>query len=111
MAILQALNGASPGRRYPLDRAKSVLGRSADCDIVLDAGAVSRFHAQILRVGKGYFVEDLKSRNGTFLNGERITERQALRNRDDLKICDLHFAFRTSGVDAETIEALVELLQ
>ncbi len=93
MAVLQVLNGLNPGQQFPLDREKSVMGRSPDCDIVLDVGAVSRFHAQILQQGSDYFVEDLKSRNGTYVNGEVVNGRRQLKDRDQLKVCDLLFAF------------------
>ena len=81
MAVLQVLNGLNPGQQFPLDREKSVMGRSPDCDIVLDVGAVSRQHAQISAASKDYFVEDLKSRNGTFVNGELIHGRPQLQRR------------------------------
>lgn len=93
MAVLQVLNGLNPGQQFPLDREKSVLGRSPDCDIVLDVGAVSRFHAQILQTGADYFVEDLKSRNGTYVNGDLVQGRRQLKDRDELKVCDLLFSF------------------
>lgn len=93
MAVLQVLNGLNPGQQFPLDREKSVLGRSPDCDIVLDVGAVSRFHAQILQTGADYFVEDLKSRNGTYVNGDLVQGRRQLKDRDQLKVCDLLFSF------------------
>jgi serine phosphatase RsbU (regulator of sigma subunit) len=93
MALLQVLNGLNPGQQFPLERERSVLGRHPECDIVLDVGAVSRQHAQILHVGSEYFVEDLKSRNGTYVNGELIDGRQRLKDNDQVKICDLLFTF------------------
>jgi serine phosphatase RsbU (regulator of sigma subunit) len=102
MAVLQVLNGLSPGQQFPLDRPKSVLGRSPDCDIVLDVGAVSRFHAQILQQGTDYFIEDLKSRNGTYVNGELVHGRRQLKDRDQLKVCDLLFSFHQVLPTAKT---------
>jgi serine phosphatase RsbU (regulator of sigma subunit)/pSer/pThr/pTyr-binding forkhead associated (FHA) protein len=93
MAVLQVLNGLNPGQIFHLDRERSIMGRHPDCDIVLDVGAVSRQHAQVLAVDGKYFVEDLKSRNGTFVNGEAIQGRHPLRDEDQLKICDLLFTF------------------
>ncbi len=91
MAFLRALKGLQPGQVFPLGEC-SILGRQPDCDIVLEAGAVSRQHARIVRSGSDYFVEDLNSRNGTFVNGTRV-ERQKLAENDELRICDLVFAF------------------
>jgi len=96
MAVLQELKGNHPGQLVPLDGDQMVIGRHPDCDIVLDVGAVSRQHAQILRVGNDHFVEDLGSRNGTIINGERITGRYRLRENDRLKVCDVLFTFHTT---------------
>lgn len=93
MAVLQALNGLNAGQLYPLEGKRAVLGRHPDCDIVLDVGAVSRQHAQILQVSDEFFVEDMGSRNGTFVNGDPIHGRQLLRENDQVKICDLLFSF------------------
>jgi len=98
MAVLQVLKGKNPGQLFPLDRERSVLGRHPDCDIVLDAGAVSRQHAQILHVGDEHLVEDLDSRNGTFVNGQLTHGRHRLEDKDRLKICDLLFTFHQGGV-------------
>ena len=70
MAYIELQSGENAGERYMLDGERAILGRHPDCDIVLDAGAVSRQHAQIRVIDGEYFVEDLHSRNGTFVNGE-----------------------------------------
>lgn len=93
MAVLQMLKGLNPGQIFALDGEKLVLGRHPDCDIVLDVGAISRQHAQIVVVGDNYFVEDLHSRNGTLVNGQLIEGRHRLQENDRLKICDLLFTF------------------
>ena len=98
MAVLQVLKGKTPGQLFPLDRECSVLGRHPECDIVLDVGAVSRQHAQILHVGNEYFVEDLDSRNGTYVNGELTHGRRRLENKDRLKVCDLLFTFHDGNI-------------
>lgn len=94
MAVLQLLKGQTPGQVFALDRENSVLGRHPECDIVLDVQAVSRQHAKIVRAGADYYVEDMQSRNGTFVNGEKVEQRQLLRDNDRLKICNLLFTFR-----------------
>lgn len=96
MAYLTAINGNSQGTRYELDKPKCILGRHPECDVVLDAGAVSRQHAQIVKVGDTLQLEDLKSRNGTFLNGRQILETTPLSDGDLLRICDLEFSFHSS---------------
>ncbi|MGD9722572.1 MAG: SpoIIE family protein phosphatase [Pirellulales bacterium] len=93
MAILQLFKGSGPTEDLTLESDRIVLGRHPDCDIVLDAASVSRQHAQILRENGAYYIEDLHSRNGTFVNGQLIRGRQALQDGDRLKICDLSLAF------------------
>ena len=93
MAILEMLGGSGAGKRFRIDSPRAVLGRHPDCDIVLDAGAVSRQHAQISYVNGEYVVEDLHSRNGTFVNGEQIQAPRMLQDGDRVKICDLSFSF------------------
>ncbi|HIQ20255.1 MAG TPA: FHA domain-containing protein [Planctomycetes bacterium] len=93
MAVLKVIRGLSPGRCFPLEKACSVLGRHPDCDIVLPVGAVSRQHAQILRIDNQYYLEDLKSRNGTFVNEEFVRGRRRLSEHDVVRICDLEFKF------------------
>ena len=93
MAILQVFNQSGPSEQLPLEGDRAVLGRHPDCDVVLDAASVSRQHAQIVKEGGQYFVEDLHSRNGTFVNGQLISGRQQLHDGDKLKICDLSLTF------------------
>jgi phosphoserine phosphatase RsbU/P len=93
MAFLQLVKGTAPGTRFDLDGELAVIGRSAECEVPLDVPAVSRRHAAILHDRGRYFVEDLHSRNGTFLNDQRVSQRTALRDGDHLVICDHEFRF------------------
>ncbi|MGI9458103.1 MAG: FHA domain-containing protein, partial [Aeoliella sp.] len=88
MAYLQIVEGAEQGRRIDLPSDRSVIGRSSDCDVPLDVAAVSRQHAALVHDGGQYFVEDLGSRNGTFVNDHRVTKRTQLRHGDRILICD-----------------------
>src|SRR6056297_830162 len=74
------------------------IGRHPDCNIVVDAGAVSRFHAKVAREGEHFLVHDLGSRNGTFLNGELLTGGQVLREGDRIRISDIELIFHTDAV-------------
>ena len=95
MAVLRAIRGLTPGQLFPLEHESAVMGRHPDCDIVLDVKAVSRQHVKIVQAEGRYFVEDLNSRNGTFLNEQLVEGRQPLLNGDELRVCDLVFAFHT----------------
>ncbi len=99
MPFLTANNGPQAGRRYELNRAESVLGRHPDCDVVIDVGAVSRYHCKVVSEGDRYLVEDLNSRNGTFLNEQLIDRRTLLEPGTLIRVCDVTFTFH----DAEKL--------
>src|SRR5207237_9484211 len=61
MHYLMANNGPQAGRKYELKGDKSIIGRHPDCHIVIEVGAVSRNHCQIIRDGNRYLLEDLGS--------------------------------------------------
>lgn len=103
MAYLTAINGSSFGKRYELDRPKMIMGRHPDCELTLDSGSVSRQHACINTEGKDFLLEDLKSRNGTFLNGRLITEPTRMTDGDLIRICDLEFSFHTVEEDSSAL--------
>jgi len=78
---------------FPLLFETTVMGRHPYCEVVLDHGAISREHARISRNKNRYYVEDLHSRNGTYLNGKPVERKQPLFNGDIIRICDLEFIF------------------
>jgi pSer/pThr/pTyr-binding forkhead associated (FHA) protein len=59
-------------RQLELDGNRLVIGRSPDCDVEIESNEVSREHAELSRGRAGWVVADLESRNGTFVNSERI---------------------------------------
>jgi diguanylate cyclase (GGDEF)-like protein len=70
-ACLIVLTGDSIGRIYRLEKSSIVIGRAADCDIVLTDAGVSRKHARLIQSpSRRVVLEDLGSRNGSFVNGE-----------------------------------------
>lgn len=70
---------------FPLGREAHTLGRHRNNDIVVGDPKVSSFHARIDRSGEGFTVHDLGSRNGTFVNGRRITS-LALEDGNELRL-------------------------
>jgi phosphoserine phosphatase RsbU/P len=94
MPALHVLKGGNQGSVVPLDSGdKWVMGRNADCQVVINLPAVSREHAIIRLVQGKYYIEDLKSRNGTAVNNQEIRGRTLLNHNDRIKICDSVFAY------------------
>lgn len=91
-------NDGSESDRFDLDEGDSTIGRHPDCTIVVDAGAVSRYHAKIVGKENQFFVEDSNSRNGTFLNGQLLTGPQLLREGDRVRISEVELVFHDDGV-------------
>ncbi len=99
MASLKVLKGNEPGRLFELEGERWVLGRSPDCDVVLDVAAISRRHVILSEEAGGFFVQDLGSRNGTYINDQRVADRAPLRHGDQMLICDLLFEFCNPPTD------------
>ena len=97
MAILEVISGSCPGQIVELLGERMVMGRHPTCHIVIDNAAVSRNHAQILENHGAYYVEDLRSRNGTQINGKTVKGRVELQENDEIRVCEMAFRFRTSG--------------
>jgi len=93
MAYLKVIGGPSAGQVLQIKEPRCVLGRHPDCDIPIDHLDTSRHHAQVVLIGGEYFLEDLHSRNGTWLNGERIGARERLNDGDSIRISESVFEF------------------
>jgi serine phosphatase RsbU (regulator of sigma subunit) len=96
MAVLVRTQGSHQGKWVYSVGHRCVLGRHAECDIAdifAENNAVSRFHALLECVGGRYVVEDRGSRNGTYLNGQRLTGRAPLRSGDRLDIAGVELTF------------------
>jgi len=73
------------------DKTVIQIGRDPGNDVVLTSPSVSRFHAQIVKVGQRYRVEDLRSSNGVFVNGERVEGSAWLKPEDSIRIGQFRF--------------------
>ncbi|MCB9073289.1 MAG: FHA domain-containing protein [Bdellovibrionaceae bacterium] len=72
MWAIKILNGAQSGKIFPLQKGNNVLGRSAKVDIRFADQGVSKNHAQIFVTNDKVIISDLKSSNGTFVNGVKV---------------------------------------
>lgn len=87
---LKPANGIGAG--FPLNKACIRLGRGVEMDILLNNASISRRHAQLRKLEDGCLLEDLESRNGVFVNDERVKE-QRLKNGDRVKVGEVNFIF------------------
>jgi hypothetical protein len=78
---------------FPLARETCTLGRHKNNDVVITDPKVSSFHARIDRTPEGFLLVDLKSRNGSFVNGHRV-ETALLRTGDELRLGAARLAYR-----------------
>jgi diguanylate cyclase (GGDEF)-like protein len=109
-AQLVVIFGAELGKRIDLGPRPVEIGRAPSCDVPIDHESVSRRHARVLKKGDGYWVEDLGSTNGTFVNDGRVAARD-LAQGDQLKIGRTIFKFLTGGnVEASYHEEIYRLM-
>jgi len=83
-------NPGGSEREVTFDRDVIRIGRARDCDLSLESGFISRYHARIERVGGGWEVIDEGSKNGVFVNGQRVgtSASQPLHQGDSLRVGD-----------------------
>jgi DNA-binding winged helix-turn-helix (wHTH) protein len=84
-------------RRFPLSEGIAIVGRDADVDVRLDHTTVSRRHARIVVTAEGARVEDLGSKNGTFVGGTRLTAPMPLADGDEVRFGSVRLTFRARG--------------
>ena len=80
--------------QVPLTEGDNILGRAPDAGVWIDALGVSRHHARIIVEGRDATVEDLGSKNGTYLGAERVTARCRLADGDQIRIGSVVITFR-----------------
>ncbi len=78
---------------YPVYDDVTTIGRSNDSDIVLQDKYISKDHCRIVKDEGLYFLEDLESSNGTYLNGEEVLDAVELKNRDIILVGRVEFLF------------------
>ena len=94
-------------REIALDSAENVIGRDSAAIVWIDDASVSRRHARIAVDDDGAMIEDLGSKNGTYVRGRRIEKPARLADRDVIKIGPARMVFRLfrkTGSTASTIE-------
>ncbi len=102
MLILHVLQGPDAGKRFPLpDREPQLIGRSTEAIAITDR-SVSRRHAELTPDEGVWYLRDLDSSNGTFLNGRPVLDRESLQPGDRIRCGDTLFVV---AVEAELPQA------
>ena len=84
-ALVIRAGGGRVGESFPLSGERMTIGRRPDSDVFLDDVTVSRDHALLVRRGGDFFLDDLGSLNGTYVNRHRI-ESHRLEDGDELQV-------------------------
>lgn len=94
-------------RQIPLSDGENILGRGQDAAVWIDAPGVSRHHARITLDESGAAVEDLGSKNGTYVRGQRITTASPLHDGDQIRLGSVVITFRIPppASSTETVQA------
>lgn len=85
--VLIIHEGEKAGQRFILQEPELIIGRGGECGLVLPERQVSREHIRIYRTGEMYYLEDLDSKNGTWVNGRQIKDEPVLlRDGDEINV-------------------------
>jgi phosphoserine phosphatase RsbU/P len=99
MAFLRKTDGS---RTFPLRPRLTVVGREPGCDICVSQNQISGRHAIVMNVGGSHFIEDLRSLNGTYVNGRRIEGRTPLAEGDRVEFPGLSVSYHEVAQESTT---------
>ena len=92
--VLVCIEGGLQGQRFAVPEGGLNIGRASENQVVVRDDGVSRFHAHILFDNGALWLRDAGSRNGVFVNGTRITQHQALKIGDELRVAEHLFVVK-----------------
>ena len=96
--MVAVLQPTGKGKLIAIDRAVVLVGRSADCDAVIThSQKISRKHCCLVQADDQYYVRDLGSMNGVWLNGTKVAQQSRLSLGDKLSIGDVEFLFHPNA--------------
>ncbi|SDS61438.1 FHA domain-containing protein FhaB/FipA [Microlunatus soli] len=84
--VMTITNGSNAGMSAELAAGMIMIGRGADCQLILDDDYVSTRHARVVAGENGIYIEDLGSTNGSYVNGLRITAPTTITLQDTVRI-------------------------
>ncbi len=92
-AWIDGVGGIVKGQRMIIVKDETLLGRSGVCDLQFHDPKVSRQHAMLKFYNEAYFIQDMQSSRGTYVNGRRVDTHQ-LQDRDQIQMGDTVLVFR-----------------
>lgn len=101
-----ALRSVSSDEIYQLT-SETLVGREVECTISLDSPHVSRYHAKLVVTDSGVVLEDLRSSNGTYVNGKRINNKTRVSVGDEIRFDELAFRLTTAANTEAQADATV----
>jgi len=102
--IVRITGGAMKGSEFPVDHPEFTMGRSAESDFHVHDNLISRIHCKISLSGGRWFIEDLNSTNGTWLVGQKVTQKAPLPYRTPVRIGKTVFElFQLSSVEQTAV--------
>lgn len=102
--VLTVLSHQAPGRIIPLGDEPITIGRDAEATVFIDDPSLSRVHVRFASMHDAFFIQDLESTNGTFIDGERLTEARMLHDGARIQL-GRDTLIRFSLQDEEQLEA------
>lgn len=108
MAIAIITRGTQSGRRLTIVQWPATIGRDASSVIPIDDHRVSRYHARIKKRDQLYILEDLQSKNGTWLNGDKVSN-SVINSGDKILIGDTEIVFLTPEAQIDLASEMAEL--
>jgi DNA-binding winged helix-turn-helix (wHTH) protein len=93
----------SSRREWLLSEGPNDVGRDRDCAVSIDSPSVSRRHARIVVTGGAATIEDLGSKNGTYVNKRRVTDAVALEDGNQMRVGSVTMVFRSVGALPSTM--------
>lgn len=99
MAKLIALTGKDAGFEFAIHEGESIIGRGLDTTVCLMDKRSSRRHCRLVMDGGGYRLEDLRSRNGTFLNGQQVSGMLEVKPGDHFRVGKTMMELSAAAVD------------
>jgi len=110
IAKLIIASGKRAGRAISMKRDRLLIGRAEECDLRPLSGEVSRKHCAIVRKDQDLWIQDLRSRNGTFVNGLKISEPKKLADGDHVRVGSLELKVAAAEEKFDTDEDISRLL-